>query len=695
VAHDVTSPVVEQEAFQGRADDTETLNSATFDYSLNTNFTQDADVIFRVRFELQETAGGDRKNEGYRIEYNHNGTGWTAVGAATPLQYAASGQYVHSDNTTQVIGDGSFVTGDGVESTDVAPVVTLLSESTEHEFCVYIDSAQVADTDTIGLKVVFNDGTDLDNYAVNLTITVNVPVAAAKPVIPFSIGQLRGDLVPPYEQAAAFFPTVPYIPPPAAANPVIGYRIGQLLEDRVPERGPPASFFPLEPRSVPPPVIDFRIGQLLEDRVPDDVPGPQFFSLAPYVSAPPPTANPVINFLVGQWLGDRTATVDALPDFRPVIVAPPAAAAANAVIAYRVGQWLGEKRPIVEPQGGYFKFVGVPTAPANAVIPYCVGQLLEDKLPDYEPPSSFYQFVPYVVPPPIIKFLIGQWLGDKTPEPEFGLASYFSFAPRNLPALGPVPPTLIPSYEDPHGPSYVVDEPTDPGWGDPAGAGVPAWATGTPQTPTYTPQEAAQVQPYTEPTEQTPTWGEDTEYLFPADILPDGGFELGPDDHPSLYESVPADIGLPVIRAEAAYEGAYGLRLWTQIGIGSPTPSQSTFQWLPFDVVAGGEYELKARINADNVVYNVPASVWTRLSAIWINPDELPVPVWHTIGDVRKTGIGTGWQEFTFGSFVSPSDQVIILLQNWCRSTGPFIGTSWWLIDSLTLVGPSPLDPWS
>ena len=48
----------DQASFRGR-DDSQTLNSSTFTYALNTDWNQDEDTVFRCRYLIQETAGGD------------------------------------------------------------------------------------------------------------------------------------------------------------------------------------------------------------------------------------------------------------------------------------------------------------------------------------------------------------------------------------------------------------------------------------------------------------------------------------------------------------------------------------------------------------------------------------------------------------------------------------------------------------
>lgn len=180
---DTISPVLNQQSFRGRGD-TQTLNSATFDHALNADFSQAVDTNFRVRFLIQETAGGESKNKAYRVEYDAGG-GYAAVTDSTPIQYATSGQYSNGDPTSQVLGGGSFVAGDGVSATGTTGTVTLQSEETEHEFCLTIDSAQVDNDDTIDLQVALSDGTPLDNYNEVCTVTV-VKTAAARRVFVIS-----------------------------------------------------------------------------------------------------------------------------------------------------------------------------------------------------------------------------------------------------------------------------------------------------------------------------------------------------------------------------------------------------------------------------------------------------------------------------------------------------------------------------
>ena len=75
----VTANVVQQ-SFRGRNDDgSET--AATWIAATNTNWTQAADETFRVRFVVQETAGGAASGS-YVVQRNINGGGWVTVTTA-------------------------------------------------------------------------------------------------------------------------------------------------------------------------------------------------------------------------------------------------------------------------------------------------------------------------------------------------------------------------------------------------------------------------------------------------------------------------------------------------------------------------------------------------------------------------------------------------------------------------------------
>lgn len=172
----------DQDAFRGRNDDVG-LNSATFNGGggLNGNWTQLVDTNFRVRFVIQETAGGMGSNLNLDIWFAINGGSYAQVGAATAVRYADTTQYTNGATTTQVIGSGTYTSGDsagGVDNSNISGNIDIQSEEAEVEYVLQIDSGQVSHNDTITLRVR-NNGSVLDTYTNTPTITVNEPATTA------------------------------------------------------------------------------------------------------------------------------------------------------------------------------------------------------------------------------------------------------------------------------------------------------------------------------------------------------------------------------------------------------------------------------------------------------------------------------------------------------------------------------------
>lgn len=185
---------VRQRKFAGRCDNgSET--GATWKYAdgtcgdsysnaENRNWTQLADQVFRVRFQISEI-GGANKSDGYQLMYSTGGA-YAAVGAATPMQYAESAEagwtIGNGDSTTeQMAGTQNFVPGEYCEDA-VTVSLTIKEQDTEIEFCLMIDSAQVNDEDEITLQCYYDDGvTPLTAYEVTPTITVS-KLAAPKTI---------------------------------------------------------------------------------------------------------------------------------------------------------------------------------------------------------------------------------------------------------------------------------------------------------------------------------------------------------------------------------------------------------------------------------------------------------------------------------------------------------------------------------
>lgn len=175
----------DQDSFRGRNDDgSET--TATWKAAANANWTQGVDANFRVRFVIQETAGFSLNNFAENLEYNRNAAGWVDVTAASSVVVGAlSANYADGDDTTQQIGAGTFIANNnGMVEGDGGPASSKVpdyagNDETEFEFCVQIVGADVADADTIELRVT-RGGTVLDSYTNTPSITVSKPAAAAR-----------------------------------------------------------------------------------------------------------------------------------------------------------------------------------------------------------------------------------------------------------------------------------------------------------------------------------------------------------------------------------------------------------------------------------------------------------------------------------------------------------------------------------
>jgi len=180
----MTTPIYDQDSYEGRDDDV-VLNSATFNGGggLNTTWTQATDTNFRIRYLVQETAGGMGTNVLFDLWFTHTqGAGVPEVMTATSaLQPAATSQYADGDTTTQVLGGGTYVTGEsraGVDDGVITGNVDFAgSDEAEIEWTVTIDSAQVADADTFTAVEVRNSGTRLGSRTNAVTITVSKPAA--------------------------------------------------------------------------------------------------------------------------------------------------------------------------------------------------------------------------------------------------------------------------------------------------------------------------------------------------------------------------------------------------------------------------------------------------------------------------------------------------------------------------------------
>jgi len=170
----MTQPVLNQQSYRGRLDDNNEVD-ATWVTAADTAWSQQVATNFRVRFLIQETAGGMAQNTTLKLQESLDNGTWAQVSAQSAnIVLASSQNYAALSDTTQQIGAGSFITPNAgmAHSSSVSAVggdpVDFQSNEVEIEWCLQIVSADVAHLGDIQLRILDGDVV-LDNYTVGAT----------------------------------------------------------------------------------------------------------------------------------------------------------------------------------------------------------------------------------------------------------------------------------------------------------------------------------------------------------------------------------------------------------------------------------------------------------------------------------------------------------------------------------------------
>jgi hypothetical protein len=138
-------------------------------------------TVYLFRHGVEEDGGGSWMNAAPQLQYNKNSGGFVDVNASSSnIQSAASGTISDGADTTQRITSGEFTLDstnegfDGVDGTAGGATADLTNTGFEALYGFKIIAADVADGDTIVLKVIMvTAGGDLDAYdQTDPTITV-------------------------------------------------------------------------------------------------------------------------------------------------------------------------------------------------------------------------------------------------------------------------------------------------------------------------------------------------------------------------------------------------------------------------------------------------------------------------------------------------------------------------------------------
>ena len=169
-----------QQYFRGR-NDNGNIESATWKAASNVNWIQTLDTNFRVRFLIQEYNDWPVNDATFQLQYNLDGGGWLDVNASSSVVRAnASPNVGDGDDTTQILGVGTFITPNGGfdEVNGLAGNASLdfagLDE-VEVEYCAQLRSADISEGELVELRIVVGGGALLDTYIANPSITPKFP----------------------------------------------------------------------------------------------------------------------------------------------------------------------------------------------------------------------------------------------------------------------------------------------------------------------------------------------------------------------------------------------------------------------------------------------------------------------------------------------------------------------------------------
>lgn len=115
---------------------------------------------FRLRMEVQETAGGGANNQTIVLQYNVNGAGWNDIGTSSSFVRLASSSHVANGTATTdqlTAGTGTFLAGIVCTTTSGTNISFAGNEHTEVEWSVEMVLADIVENDEIQFRVIVQD----------------------------------------------------------------------------------------------------------------------------------------------------------------------------------------------------------------------------------------------------------------------------------------------------------------------------------------------------------------------------------------------------------------------------------------------------------------------------------------------------------------------------------------------------------
>ena len=173
----------DQDSFRGRNDDGNET-TATWKAAANTDWTQQLDTNFRVRFLIEELDDVEDLDVQFQLQYNVDAGGWNDVNASSSnVRSSASPNVTDGANTTeQMSGPGTFIGSqggfdevNGLAGNMGMDFTTTVNQETEVEFCCQLRSAELAPGATVQLRLLKEPDISFGSYT--NTPTLSVPAA--------------------------------------------------------------------------------------------------------------------------------------------------------------------------------------------------------------------------------------------------------------------------------------------------------------------------------------------------------------------------------------------------------------------------------------------------------------------------------------------------------------------------------------
>lgn len=184
------STTYQQYAFRLRNDDG-SQTSATWVASQNTNASLNVDTNYRVRFGIIGNGPSGWSSQTFNLYCSKNGGSYNAIASGQAVKYSASSNFAQgADSTIQLDAVGAFIDdNNGMCESGGATNSGGDGSAFEVEYSIQIDSGQVANGDTITLRV-YRGTTALNTYTYTPSITV-VESGGGASAVPAIMNQYR------------------------------------------------------------------------------------------------------------------------------------------------------------------------------------------------------------------------------------------------------------------------------------------------------------------------------------------------------------------------------------------------------------------------------------------------------------------------------------------------------------------------